>query len=157
MFQFVRGYNVSSYQGVIGANCILMGSLVNGGIRKGTLATYVTRVGVGWVESRIRSLLRYENRTLCTMVLTIIHDFRPPHAAESFHSDVAFDWCIGHRRSGCVDFGCGHGYALGALGKAIRYHVPSRIIHAGKFCGHRCLLCNYGCLSHLAEDGDQQP
>jgi len=36
MFQFVRGYNVSSYEGIIGANCILMGSLVNGGIRKGT-------------------------------------------------------------------------------------------------------------------------
>ena len=47
-------------------------------------------------------------------------------------------------------------YALDALGGAIRNHVSPRVIYAGKFRSCRCLLCNYGDLPHLPENGDQQ-
>ena len=41
-------------------------------------------------------------------------------------------------------------------GEAIRNHVSSRVVHASKFRSCRCLLCNYGDLPHLPENGDQQ-
>ena len=88
---------------------------------------------------------------------TRLHDNPPPYGAESVHQDVASDWCVGHTWSRCVDPWSGHGHALGAMGEAIQYDVPSRIVHAGNLRCYGCLLFDYGCVPHPVENGDQQP
>ena len=84
------------------------------------------------------------------------HDYCSSYGNQSLDEDVALDRCLSHSWDGNHDDWHWHGYTLGSLGASIRYHVPSYVVHGGKFCSHRFILCNDCCLAYFTEDGDKQ-
>ena len=111
------------------------------------------------MRSLIWELCLSLERKTCAYVLRhsiVAHDHCSSYGNQSLDEDVALDRCPSHNWDGNHDAWHWHGHTLGSLGAAIGYDVPSNVVHVGKFCSHRFVLCNDRCLAYLTEDSDKQ-